>query len=92
MTSIALLALDLREPVGPPTELALVLGTLLLCGDWPSPVKSGGDGAAEVEVSIGGGITEFERVPIDCCGVAEYSSLSIAWICLPKANRLSMTI
>lgn len=33
MTSTALLVLDLRESAAAPTELALVLGTLLLCGD-----------------------------------------------------------
>lgn len=55
MTSTALLVLDLREFAAPPIELALVLGMLLLCGDWPSPVSRGGVGAADAEVSIGGG-------------------------------------
>lgn len=63
MTSTALLVLDLRESAAAPIELALVLGTLLLCGDCPSPVRSGGVGTAEVDVSIGGGARLFNR----CC-------------------------
>ena len=61
MTSTALLVLDLRDSAAPPTKLALVLGTLLLCGDWPSPVKSGGVGTPEADVSIGGGARPFNR-------------------------------
>ena len=64
MTSTALLVLDLRELAVAPTELASVLGTLLLCGDWPSPVRSGGVGRADADVSIGGGARPFKR----CCG------------------------
>lgn len=64
MTSTVLLVLDFRESAGPPIELALVLGTLLLCGDCPSPVSRGGVGAAEAEVSMGGGTMLFGR----CCG------------------------
>ena len=63
MTSTALLVLDLRESAAAPIELALVLGTLLLCGDCPSPVRSGGVGTAEADVSIGGGARLFNR----CC-------------------------
>lgn len=61
MTTTMLLLLDLRESAGPPTELALVLGMLLLWGDWPSPVRRGGVGAAEVEISSGGGTRLFGR-------------------------------
>ena len=89
MTSIVLLVLDLREFDGPPTELTLVLGTLLLCGDWQSPVSKGGVGAADAEVSIGGGTRLFGR----CCGCADgrmllYMSCSIACTCFPYAKRL----
>lgn len=83
MTSTVLLVLDLRESAGPLIELALVLGILLLCGDWPSPVRSGGVGAADAEVSIGGGKRFVCR---DCgCGGGRmlYKSCSIAWTCLP---------
>lgn len=64
MTSTALLVLDFRDSAGPPTKLALVLGTLLLCGDCPSPVRRGGVGAAEADVSMGGGTMLWGR----CCG------------------------
>lgn len=52
-TSRALPALDLQLSTAPLMELALVLGRELLCGDCPSPVMSGGVGAAEVLIGVG---------------------------------------
>ncbi len=44
---------------GPSTVLVLVLGNELLCGLCASPVRSGGDGAAEVS-SCDGGLVDCE--------------------------------
>lgn len=81
MTSTVLLVLDLREPANPPVQLALVLGMLLLCGDWPSPVRRGGVGAAEAEVSIGAGTRCVGRAWGCAGGRILYRSCSMAWTC-----------
>lgn len=52
-TSTPFPALDLQVSTAPLMELALVLGRELLCGDCPSPVMSGGVGAAEVLIGVG---------------------------------------
>lgn len=78
MTSTVLLVLDLRDPAGPPIQLALVLGMLLLWGDWPSPVRRGGVGAAEAEVSIGGGTGLVDRGRGCAGGMMLYRSCSMA--------------
>lgn len=82
--------LDLREPVTPPIELALVLGTLKLCGDCPSPVRRGGVGTTEADVSIGGGTALLVRCRPGIGGIVVYSRASMACTCLPYANLLRM--
>ena len=83
MTSTVLLALDFLEAVLP-TELPSVLGRLLLCDDdWQSPVSSGGLGAVEAAVLIGGGTEVFVRARDCSCGTVVYNSVSIACTCLP---------
>ena len=54
-TPTTLLPLDLRDAVGPSTELACVLGSDTLCGDCAAPVERGGVGPTEVSM-FGGGI------------------------------------
>ena len=51
--STTLLPLDLRDVLGPPIELACVLGCELLCGDCAAPVERGGVGPTDVSI-VGG--------------------------------------
>ena len=53
-TPTTLLPLDLRDVLGPSTELACVLGCEPLCGDCAAPVERGGVGPTEVSIAGGG--------------------------------------
>lgn len=61
-TPTTLLPLDLRDVLGPSTELACVLGCEPLWGDCAAPVDRGGVGPTEVSIA-GGGIR-----PSPICG------------------------